>query len=84
MENEGGRNGARGPGLLPARYEGRLSPQAGSTRKLDLSVDMFNVTNRANFTNPSGDRSVTNFLLLTALREGAVPRTAQLGIRYAF
>jgi hypothetical protein len=84
VENKGGRNGARGPNFFQLDMKAGYRLKLGATRTLDLSVDVFNVTNRANFANPSGDRSVTNFLLLTALRDGAVPRTAQLGIRYAF
>jgi hypothetical protein len=84
VDNAGGRNGARGPGFFQLDMKAGYRLKLGQTRTLDISVDMFNLTNRANFTNPSGDRSVTNFLLLTALRDGAVPRTAQLGIRYAF
>lgn len=84
VDNAGGRNGARGPGFFQLDMKAGYRLKLGQTRTLDLSVDMFNLTNRANFTNPSGDRSVTNFLLLTALRDGAVPRTLQLGVRYAF
>jgi hypothetical protein len=84
VENEGGRNGARGPNFFQLDMKAGYRLKLGATRTLDLSVDVFNVTNRANFLNPSGDRRLTSFLLLTALRDGAVPRTAQLGIRYAF
>jgi hypothetical protein len=51
---------------------------------LDAFGEIFNVTNRANFANPSGDRRSSDFLLLTDLREGALPRTGQLGLRFAF
>lgn len=84
VDNEGGRNGARGPNFFQLDMKVGYRLKLGSTRTLDVGVDVFNVTNRANFANPSGDRSVTNFLLLTALRDGAVPRTAQIGVRYAF
>jgi hypothetical protein len=53
-------------------------------RTLDVFVDVFNVTNRANFENPTGDRRSTDFLNLTALRAGAVPTTAQFGARLGF
>jgi hypothetical protein len=42
-------------------------------RSLNAFVDVYNVTNRANFDDPPGDRLSTNFLNLTALRAGAVP-----------
>ncbi|HEY3159557.1 MAG TPA: carboxypeptidase regulatory-like domain-containing protein [Vicinamibacterales bacterium] len=77
------RNGAYGPGLfqidLRLGYRGR----AGG-RTIDLFADVFNVTNRANFDNPIGDRRSTDFLRLTTLRPGAVPTTVQLGVRYEF
>jgi hypothetical protein len=47
---------------------------------------MFNITNRANFNNPSGDeRLATTFLVLErAAWRRRFPRQAKLGIRYAF
>jgi hypothetical protein len=78
------RNGATGPGLfqLDVRLGYRLRP--GAERSIDLFADIFNVTNRANFDNPTGDRRSTDFLNLTMLRAGAIPTTAQLGVRVAF
>ncbi len=53
---DGKRNGATGPGFfqLDTRFGWRLN--VGSGRTLDLSADVFNVTNRANFANPSGNQ----------------------------
>jgi hypothetical protein len=84
VDFDGRRNGATGPGLFQAdlRLGYRLRPGGG--RSLDLFVDVFNVTNRANFENPTGDRRSTDFLNLTALRAGAVPTTAQIGVRLQF
>jgi hypothetical protein len=45
---------------------------------------VFNATNRANYGNPTGDRFSTNFLRLTTLRAGGIPRTAQFGTRFSF
>ncbi len=57
----------------------------GSGRTLDLSADVFNLTNRANFANPSGNQgALATFLVLSALRDGAAPRTLQVGVRYGF
>jgi hypothetical protein len=81
----GRRNGARGPGFfqLDTRFGWRLN--LGSGRTLDLSADIFNLTNRANFANPSNNQGApTTFLVLSALRDGAAPRTLQLGVRYGF
>jgi hypothetical protein len=84
VDFESKRNGATGPGLfqLDLRLGYRLQP--GTGRSLDMFVDVFNVTNRANFENPTGDRRSTDFLNLTALRAGAVPTTAQIGVRLQF
>lgn len=84
VHTDGRRNGATGPSFfqLDMRFGYRLRPRADQT--LDVFVDLFNLTNRANFNNPSGDLRSTNFLVLTSLRAGAVPRTAQIGIRFGF
>ncbi|HEY1303790.1 MAG TPA: TonB-dependent receptor [Vicinamibacterales bacterium] len=84
VDFDGTRNGATGPGLfqLDLRLGYRVRP--GTGRTLDVFVDVFNVTNRANFANPTGDRRSTDFLNLVALRSGAVPTTAQFGVRMAF
>ena len=81
VDAEGERNGARGPGLFQAdvRFGYRLRP--GQNRTLDLFMDVFNITNRANFDNPLGDRRLPDFLNLTALRAGAIPTTVQFGVR---
>jgi hypothetical protein len=85
VTNEGGRNGASGPDYLQldARLGYRL--RLGAVRTLDVFVEQFNVTNRSNFTNPSGDRRIpATFLVPTALVGGGFPRQLQLGIRLGF
>ena len=85
VENKGGYRGARGPDFfqLDLRFGYRLRPHTGST--LDIFVDVFNITNRANFNNPSGDERLSNFLILQTLQGGSgFPRAAQVGIRYGF
>ena len=58
---------------------------AERTRTLDLSADIFNLTNRANFANPGPNQGApAAFLVLSALRDGAAPRTLQLGVRFGF
>ncbi|PYQ48492.1 MAG: hypothetical protein DMF78_21090, partial [Acidobacteria bacterium] len=85
VQSAGGRNGARGPGFFQADvrlgYQFRFGP-----RRLHVFGEVFNLTNRANFdlSAPSGVRRSTNFLVYTALRAGAVPRTGQLGARLVF
>ena len=85
VDNEGGYNGARGPDFLQldVRFGYRVRPYNDHT--LDIFFDIFNLTNRANFNNPSGDQRSGNFLNLTTLRGGSgFPRQGQFGIRYGF
>jgi hypothetical protein len=84
VDNKGGRNGAYGPGYsqLDSRVGWRFKP--GQGRTIDLTADVINVTNRANFVNPTSDRRSTNFLLLTTLYGGGQPRQAQVGVRFGF
>jgi hypothetical protein len=53
---------------------------------VDVFGEVFNLTNKANFdvAGTNGDARSTNFLTYTALRSGAVPRTGQVGVRFAF
>ncbi len=83
VESDGGRNGARGPDFFQADIRLGYRITFGG-RKVELFGEVFNLTNRANFANPIGDKFSTNFLRLTALRPGAAPRTAQLGARFEF
>ena len=84
VENEGGRNGARGPGFaqLDLRAGYRLRP--GQGRTLDLFLEVFNATNRTNFAVPTGDMRSGNFLIPTSLLGGGFPRQLQLGMRLGF
>jgi hypothetical protein len=84
VDNKGGRNGAYGPGYMQidSRVGWRLKAGAGKT--VDLTADVINVTNRANFVNPTVDKRSTNFLLLTTLYGGGQPRQAQVGVRLGF
>jgi hypothetical protein len=84
VENDGGRNGARGPGFFQVDVRLGYRLRLGQQRRLELFGEVFNLTNRANFDNPSGDRRSTNFLVLTALRPGGIPRTGQIGARFVF
>ena len=84
VENKGGRNGAYGPDYvqLDARVGYRLRiPQS---RTLDLFVECFNLTDRSNFTNPSGDRRSATFLVNNGLVAGGFPRQLQVGTRLGF
>jgi hypothetical protein len=83
-DNDGGRNGARGPGFVQLDLRLGYRLRFAGDRTLDVFADVFNVTNRANFDNPNGDRRLSDFLILDALREGGIPRTGQFGVRLGF
>jgi hypothetical protein len=88
-ENEGGRNGAKGPSYQQAdmRFAYRFRPHKDTT--LDANFDLFNLFNTANFDNPGPnfgpDQRLSDFLILTALRGGnGQPRAAQFNVRFGF
>ncbi len=83
VSNKGGRNGARGPDFfqIDTRVGYRIPVHGVS---IELIGEIFNLTDRANFQNPTGNRASASFLRLTALRSGAVPRTMQFGVRMAY
>jgi carboxypeptidase family protein/TonB-dependent receptor-like protein len=83
VKYKGGRRGAHGPTYAIANLRAGYRVALGQQRTLDLFLDVFNITNRPNFQNPTGDRRLTNFLLLRELEDG-VTRTAQFNVRYAF
>ena len=53
-------------------------------RGLDVFAEVFNLLDRANFTNPSGDRRLPTFLVLNGLVAGGFPRQLQIGARFGF
>jgi hypothetical protein len=88
VEYKGGRNGAYGPDYfqvdLRAGWRRRIQE-----RTIEAFVDVFNLTNRTNFDNPtvaaSDQRTPSTFLVLTNLRGGSgFPRQVQFGMRIAF
>ncbi|MEO5894394.1 MAG: TonB-dependent receptor [Vicinamibacterales bacterium] len=84
VDSESGRNGAYGPGFfkLDMRVGYRLNLH--NRRTLDVFGEMFNVTDRDNFSNPTGDQANANFLRLTGLSTSTNPRTGQIGVRLGF
>jgi hypothetical protein len=86
VKNKGGRNGAIGPDYFQLDLRAGWRRHVRGNQAAEVFLDIFNLTNRANFDNPSGDERVTStFLVLTNLRGGGgFPRQAQLGIRYTF
>ncbi|MFA5909131.1 MAG: carboxypeptidase regulatory-like domain-containing protein [Vicinamibacterales bacterium] len=89
VEYAGGRNGAYGPDYFQVDLRAGWRRKVGGERALELFLDVFNLTNRANFDNPtaasSDRRTAATFLVLTNLRGGGgFPRQAQMGVRFAF
>ncbi len=86
VESKGGRNGAIGPDYFQVDVRAGWRARLGRERALDVFLDIFNLTDRVNWDNPSGDRRLTaTFLQLRTLRGGSgFPRQAQFGVRYAF
>ena len=86
VKNEGGRNGARGPDYFQLDIRAGWKVKTRESHALNVFLDIFNVTNRANFDNPSGDQRIPATLLVkTSLRGGGgFPRQAQFGLRYQF
>ena len=81
--NDGGFRGVRGPDQMLLSVRGRYSFKLSGNRALQAWVDVFNVTNRANFATPNGDRRDTaTFLILRSVSNPT--RTAQLNFRFTF
>ncbi|MSO52258.1 MAG: hypothetical protein EXQ51_07560 [Acidobacteria bacterium] len=78
------RNGAYGPGFFGLDMRVGYGIRVGGRRKLEISADLFNLTNRTNFANPTGNQASAQFLLLTAYSTSYAPRKAQIGVRLEF
>ncbi|HYE87198.1 MAG TPA: TonB-dependent receptor [Vicinamibacterales bacterium] len=78
------RNGAYGPGFFNVDMRVGYAIRVGGNRRLELSADIFNITDRTNFANPTGNQASAQFLLLTAYSTSYTPRKAQLGARLEF
>ena len=78
------RNGAYGPGFfeLDTRLGYRFS--LSNRRRVEAFVDLFNLTNRTNFANPTGNQASGQFLLLTGYSTSYTPRKVQVGARLEF
>ena len=86
---DGGRNGAYGPDYFQVDVRAGWRHKIQAAKVLELFLDIYNITDRANFDNPvaanSDRRLPATFLVLTNLRGGGgFPRQAQLGFRLVF
>ena len=89
VEYKGGRNGAIGPDYFQLDARAGWRHRVAGQRTLELFLDIYNITNRANFDNPVGAnsdrRTPATFLVLTNLRGGGgFPRQALMGARFVF
>jgi hypothetical protein len=86
---DGRRNGARGPDYFQADVRAGWRRRVAQGKALEIFLDIYNITNRANFDNPVNTnrdlRFPATFLTLTNLYGGGgFPRQAQLGVRLTF
>ena len=89
VEYKGGRNGAVGPDYFQLDARAGWRHRLTSQKTLELFLDIYNITNRANFDNPVqanlDRRTPATFLVLTNLRGGGgFPRQAMMGARFVF
>jgi hypothetical protein len=89
VKYKGGRNGAIGPDYFQLDVRAGWRRKMKTQRALELFLDIYNITNRANFDNPiaaNQDRRLpATFLVLTNLRGGGgFPRQALMGARFVF
>ena len=71
-------------GLVTLAEDGIHKAAQGLTTVAEVLRGLPRVMLNVDFENPTGDRRSTDFLNLTALRAGAVPTTAQIGVRMQF
>jgi TonB dependent receptor/Carboxypeptidase regulatory-like domain/TonB-dependent Receptor Plug Domain len=90
VENAGGIRGARGPSYFLINMRGGYRFRLPGGRELQAHVDVFNVTNHANFNNPvsangtADRRDTATFLILRSILNGGPTRTAQFNLKYTF
>ncbi len=81
---EAQRNGAYGPGFFQADLRAGYRFRFSQGRAVNAFVDFFNVTDRVNFANPTGNQASPTFLVRTAYSTSYTPRKLQLGVRFEF
>ena len=84
VDYDGGRNGARGPYFFQFDMRGGYTFDLPNEDTFEFYVDVINLFNRSNFRNPTGDQRSSNFLILRRLINNGLPRTAQIGLRFAY
>jgi hypothetical protein len=75
------RNGIDGEDQLSIDARLQYIWRVAATHEVGFFWEIYNLTNRVNFGNPTGNRNSANFLVPVAAN---TPRTMQLGFRYTF
>ena len=83
VEAEAERNGAYGPGFVNVDARISYGFRLG-TRRIEVIADVFNLSNRTNFANPTANQASPQFLLQSAYSTSYAPRKLQLGARFVF
>jgi hypothetical protein len=78
VEFDGKRGGARGPDYFQVDLRTGWRFSVPGRRWLDVSVDLFNLFDRTQFANPSGNIGSADFLILDSLQARNIPRAAQV------
>jgi hypothetical protein len=78
VEFDGKRGGARGPDYFQVDLRAGWRFRLPDRHLLDISVDVFNVFNRTQFDNPSGNQGSAAFLILDDVQDRYLPRAAQV------
>jgi hypothetical protein len=88
VDYKGGRAGGRNPGFAQFDLRAGYRIQLGGGRTLDAFLDVFNLTNRANFAglgaNQQDQRQPASFLRLLDISDEGPTRTAQINVRFGF
>jgi hypothetical protein len=84
VDFESKRNGAYGPGFFKLDLRLGYKFALPGRQTLELAGEIFNVTDRVNFSNPSGNQASADFLRLTGYSTSTTPRTGQFMVRFAF
>src|SRR5262245_14252602 len=86
-ENKGGRAGARNPGFFSTDLRLQYKYNINERINAGFTFDVFNLNNRINFDNVSGDfqgGANADYLVPRILSPNGAPRTLQLGFRVGF
>ncbi|MBI1873208.1 MAG: TonB-dependent receptor [Acidobacteria bacterium] len=83
-ENDGGRNGALGPDFFALDLRVTYAVSLPGSQRMQVFGEVYNLTDRASFTNPGDDNRLTSFLDLRTLRRGNTSRKGQIGFRFSF